>query len=305
MPQDLKSARNLIFPALVTPLTADGKIDRASVERLVDHLYSRGVGGLYVTGSTGEGIYLDVASRRMMVELTVAMSRGRGQVIAHVGAIEGSLAFELAVHAAEAGADAIASIPPFVGGYTWEEVHGFYSRLCQVSPLPVVGYYIPGLSGQPISIDQLAQLAELKNLAGFKVTDVNLYTIDRLLGRLRPDQLIFNGPDELLALGMSLGAHGGIGTTYNVMPELIVEIGAAVRAGRLAQAIVLQKRANDVIEALLKYQGLAATKQILVWQGLIAGATCAAPRASLDAAQQADLFERLSKTAIADTLTQR
>ena len=305
MPQELSSARNLIFPALVTPLTADGKVDRASAERLIDHLYTCGVGGLYVTGSTGEGIYLDVASRRTMVELAVAMSRGRGQIIAHVEAIEGSLAFDLAVHAAQVGADAVASIPPFVGGYSWEEIHGYYSRLCQVSPVPVIGYYIPSLSGQHISIDRLAELTELKNFAGFKVTDVNLYSIDRLLGRLRPGQVIFNGPDELLALGMALGAQGGIGTTYNIMPKLILEIADACRAGKLAQAVVLQKRANDVIEALLNYQGLAATKQVLVWQGVIADATCAAPRASLNATQQADLLARMLKTAIADTLTHR
>jgi N-acetylneuraminate lyase len=305
MPQNLASARNLIFPALVTPLTPEGKVDGASTEKLIDNLYSRGVGGLYVAGSTGEGIYLDVASRRAIVEMAVAMSHGRGQVIAHVGAIEGCVAYDLAVHAAQVGADAVASIPPFAGGYSWDEIHGYYRRLCQVSPLPVIGYYMPGLSGQAFSTDRLAELAELKNFAGFKVTDVNLYTLERLLRRLRPDQIVFNGPDELLALGLSLGAHGGIGTTYNVMPELILEIAAACRAGRLAQAVELQHRANDVIEAIITYQGLAATKQILVWQGLIANTTCAAPRASLNAAQQADLLARLAKTAIAETLTHR
>jgi N-acetylneuraminate lyase len=305
MPQNLASASNLIFPALVTPLTPEGKIDGASAERLIDHLYSRGVGGLYVTGSTGEGIYLDVDSRRNVVELAVAMSRGRGQVIVHVGAIEGSVAYDLAGHAARVGADAVASIPPFAGGYSWPEIHGYYRRLCQVSPLPVIGYYMPGLSGQTFPIDRLAELAELENFAGFKVTDVNLYTLERLVSRVRPDQIVFHGPDELLALGLALGAQGGIGTTYNFMPELVLEIAAACRAGRLAQAVALQKRANNVIEALLTYQGLAATKQILVWQGLIASATCAAPRASLNASQQADLLARLLKTAIADTLTHR
>ncbi|HEX4148388.1 MAG TPA: dihydrodipicolinate synthase family protein [Pirellulales bacterium] len=305
MPQDLASARNLIFPALVTPLAADGTLDRASAERLIDHLYARGVGGLYVAGGTGEGIYLDVATRRSVVELAVAMSRGRGRVIAHVGAVEGSVAFELAAHAAAAGADAVASIPPFAGGYSWDEVLGYYRRLCRVSSLPVFGYYIPEFCRQRFSIDQLAELAKLENFAGFKITDVNLYTIERVLGRLRPGQLLFNGPDELLALGLALGAHGGVGTSYNVMPDLILEISAASVNNRFREALAGQQRANGVIEALLGFQLLAATKQVLVWQGLIASATCAAPRAMLDASEQAALWERLKPTAIGDTLQRR
>ena len=73
---------NRILPALVTPLTAAGQLDVPSAERLINHLYERSVGGLYVTGSTGEGIYLDFAVRQKIVELAVGMSRGRGRVMA-------------------------------------------------------------------------------------------------------------------------------------------------------------------------------------------------------------------------------
>ncbi len=103
MAQDLLAAPNRILPALVTPLTPDGEVDLASAERLIDHLYNQGVGGLYVTGSTGEGIYLDMDCRRTIVELAVGMSRGRGHVIVHVGAVEGELVFRLAAHAGANG----------------------------------------------------------------------------------------------------------------------------------------------------------------------------------------------------------
>jgi N-acetylneuraminate lyase len=302
MPQNLRAARNRILPALVTPLTPDGKLDVASAERLIDHLYRQGVGGLYVTGSTGEGIYLDVDTRHKVVELAVAMSRGRGQVIAHVGAIEGALAYELAAHAGQAGADAVASIPPFAGGYSWDEIFSFYRRLCESSPLPVVAYYIPGLTGQAISLDKLGMILDLPNVAGFKVTDTNQYIMQRLVTRVRPDQIIYNGPDELLAVGFMMGASGGIGSTYNFMPKLILEIASLSSAGRWAEAIAAQKKANDVIEVLLRFQGMAATKQILYWQGLLASPTCAPPRAMLTEAEQADLRSRLAATAIADTL---
>jgi N-acetylneuraminate lyase len=302
MVQSLLAAPNRILPALITPLTPEGDVDLASAERLIDHLYNQGVGGLYVTGSTGEGIYLDLDCRRTMVELAVGMSRGRGQVIAHVGAVEGELAVRLAAHAARSGADAVASIPPFAGGYSWDEVYGFYRRLSETSPLPVVAYYIPSLTGQALSLDKLAALARLPNVAGFKVTDTNLYIAERLLARLGPEQLIYNGPDELLSFAFMLGVQGGIGSTYNFMPKLILEIAALSAAGRWPEAVAAQRRANAVIEVLLGFQPLAATKQILYWQGLIDSPACAAPRAMLSEADKAELRRRLSTTAIADSL---
>jgi N-acetylneuraminate lyase len=302
MSSSLFTATNRILPALVTPLTADGEVDLASAERLIDHLYSQGVGGLYVTGSTGEGIYLDLDCRRTMVELAVGMSRGRGQVIAHVGAIEGELAFRLAAHAGRAGADAVASIPPFVGGNSWSEVYAYYQRLCETSPLPVVGYYIPSLTGQAHALDNLASLAQLPNMAGFKVTDTNLYTAERLLPRLGPEQIIYHGADELLAFAYMLGTHGGIGSTYNFMPKLILEIASLASAGRWPEAVAAQRKANSVIEALLSVQPMAATKQILYWQGLIDTPICAAPRGMLSEADKASLRRRLAGTVIADTL---
>src|SRR3954469_22313313 len=99
MNNPLLASPNRILPALVTPLTPDGELDVASAERLIDHLYKSGVGGLYVGGSTGEGIYLDVAIRRNIVELAVSASKGRGRVVVHIGAIEAAHVFALADHA--------------------------------------------------------------------------------------------------------------------------------------------------------------------------------------------------------------
>lgn len=302
MPNPLLATPNRILPALVTPLLPDGSLDVTSAERLIDHLYQTGVGGLYVTGSTGEGIYLDFEIRKKLVELTVRMSEGRGVVMVHVGAVQASAAFELAKHAAKAGADAVSSIPPFAGGYSWDEVQAYYAELAKKSPLPVVAYYIPGLTGQPRSLDDLASLLSIPNIGGFKWTEYNLYTMQRLLARFGSDQIMYNGPDEMLAFGLQFGAHGGIGTTYNFMPELILQVAKHAAAGRHAEAVATQIKANEIIEPLLRSHGLAASKQILYWQGLIDHPHCARPRALLTDAQQRDLRERLAKTVIGNTL---
>src|SRR5262245_31917878 len=302
MTNPLLQNQNRILPALVTPLTPDGQLDVKSAERLIEHLYQKGVGGLYVTGSTGEGIYLDFEIRKRIVEIACRLSKGRGNVIVHVGAIQAAKVIELAVHSGKAGADAVSSIPPFAGGYSFDEVKAFYADLGKQSPLPVVAYYIPGLTGQHHSIVNLASLLKLPNIAGLKFTDPNFYTMQRLLTRFGPDQVLYNGQDEALALGLQVGAHGGIGTTYNFMPRLILEIYQHCQAGRYAEAVAAQRHANDIIEALLMFHVVAAAKQILYWQGLIDHPHCAAPRALLTAAQQGQLRDALSTTAIAKTL---
>jgi N-acetylneuraminate lyase len=302
MNNPLLASENRILPALVTPLLPDGTIDVASSERLIEHLYQRGVGGLYLTGSTGEGIYLPDSLRRQIVEIATSLSRGRGTAIVHVGAVQAGQALELAQHASRAGAAAISSIPPFAGGYSWEEIRSFYAELARRSPLPVVAYYIPGLTGQPQPVANLVSLLEIHNIAGYKFTDPNFYTMQRLLARFRPDQVLYNGQDEALALGLQVGAHGGIGTTYNFMPDLILQIASLARAGRPAEALGVQRQVNEIIEALLRFPIVPATKQILCWQGLIDHPNCAFPRAGLTLAQQGQLRELLVGTAIGETL---
>jgi len=302
MPNPLLSAETRILPALVTPLLPDGRLDERSAERLIDHLYAQGVGGLYVTGSTGEGIYLDFEIRKRVVEIAVSRSQGHGQVIVHVGAIQAAKTFELAEHAGRVGAAAISSIPPFAGGYSWDEVHAFYAELGRRSPLPVVAYHIPGLTGQHRSIAELASLLKLPNIAGYKYTAPDMYVLQRLATRFGEGQILYNGQDEALALGLQAGAHGGIGTTYNFMPALFVQLFRHCQARQFTEAQAVQRQINDIIEPLLMFQGLAATKQILVWQGLIDHAACVFPRAALNEAQQRQLRDLLSTTAIAGTL---
>jgi N-acetylneuraminate lyase len=293
---------NRILPALVTPLLPDGRLDERSAERLIEHLYSRGVGGLYLTGTTGEGIYLDFAMRRRIVEIAASLTRGRGTLIVHVGAIQAAAALELAEHAGRVGADAVSSIPAFAGGYSWDEVLAYYTELARHSPVPVVAYHIPMLTGQSQPIANLAAILEIPGVAGLKYTAPDFYVMQRLLLRLQPGQVLYNGQDEALAAGLLVGAHGGIGTTYNFMPDLILQIAREAAGGRHAESMACQRRVNDIIEPLLRFQTLAATKQILVWQGLIDHATCAFPRAPLTPQQQRQLRDLLQTTAIASTL---
>ena len=113
---------------------------------------------------------------------------------------------------------------------------------------------------------------------------------------------VFNGRDEMLAARLLMGADGGIGSFYNLTPELFVGIHAAACEGRWAEARALQQRANALITLTLQFPLFPAIKQILAWSGLDCGA-CLAPRSSLTDLQQRQLRERLTSAGFGDLMT--
>jgi N-acetylneuraminate lyase len=271
-----------ILPATITPLGEKGRFAPAVFERLLERLYDAGVHGVYVCGTTGEGMLQAVAQRQAIVETAVACTpRGR-HVVVHVGAASLDEATALASHAAKAGAHAISSLPPLSAQFAFSEVVRYYESLACASELPLLVYYFPEVSPSIASADQLETLCALPNVLGVKFTDFDLY---RLALATRPDRSIFNGRDEVLAAGLLMGANGGIGTFYNLVPELFVRIYLAAAAGRWEEARVAQQRANELIRVTLRFPVFPAVKQILAWSGLDCG-VCLPPRAPLDSEQQ-------------------
>src|SRR5882757_6020492 len=98
------------WPALVTPFTERNQVNVPVLRKLTDYLIGKRIGGFYVCGSTGEGIYMSVAERKLVLETVIEQTNRRVPVIAHVGTMVASDAAELAQHAQQAGADGVASI---------------------------------------------------------------------------------------------------------------------------------------------------------------------------------------------------
>jgi N-acetylneuraminate lyase len=279
-----------ILPAAVTPFDKDGRFAPAVFERLLERLYSAGVHGVYVCGTTGEGMLQPRGQRQTIVEAAVASTpRGR-HVIVHVGAASLDEALALSSHAAKTGAHAISSLPPLSGQFGFSEVLSYYEALARASDLPLLVYYFPDISQSIASAEQLETVCDLPNVFGVKFTDFDLYRMSVLT---RPQRCIFNGRDEVLAAGLLMGADGGIGTFYNLVPELFVQIYAAAAARRWEDARLAQQRANALIRITLEYPLFPAVKQILAWSGLDCG-TCLPPRAPLTLEQQRRLQETLA-----------
>lgn len=241
-----------IFPALFTPMHSDGRIDHQAVKTLVDKLFEQKVHGLYVGGSTGEGILLSVQERKEVLESAIEATAGRGCVMVHVGAVATGDTIELAQHAQRVGADAISSVPPFTFGKNRPGILGHYNALSQSCDLPLYLYNIPSLTSVEMNLDLIQELAQLPTVKGMKFSSYNLFAEYRIIENM-PDFAVFHGSDETLLYGLMIGAVGGIGLTYNYLPALYVQIYDDFRSRNFARANRLQHLAGRFVDIFLKH----------------------------------------------------
>lgn len=276
-----------IMPALMTAFNGEG-IDRPSVARLIHKMKENGVDGLYVGGSSGEMVLCSVDERKALLE-TVMENKGNLAVIAHVGSLSTADTTILAAHAKECRADAVSSVTPLYYKYSFAEVKNYYRRIAEASELPVIIYNIPAITGSSYGYDQLCELLEIDGVQGMKFTSSDFYLLNRLVNTY-PEKVFYNGSDEMLLSGLAAGAHGGIGTTYNFMPELIVRIHECFKAADIAGAQEAQCVVNSVIATVLKHGVLPASKYMVSLSGIPYG-ECREPFLPLDENAKADLYE--------------
>jgi N-acetylneuraminate lyase len=276
-----------ILPAVLTPFTAEGTPDLAALRGLIARLYDAEVDGLYVCGQTGEGLVQSVAMRQAVLETALECSPAGKTVIAHVGAARMEDALALSAHAARAGAHAVSSLPP-MGQYGVEEIRSYYATLAAASRVPLVLYYFPE-AAPALRAEQVAELCALPNVAGVKFTSFELHRIAELN---RAGAFVLNGRDEVLAAGLLMGACGGIGSFYNLVPELFVALRRAQQRGAWHDARQLQDRINDLISLVLRFPMIPAIKKILEWSGLPCGGALA-PRRGLTEAEEVRLRAEL------------
>jgi N-acetylneuraminate lyase len=288
-----------IIPAAVTPFDAEGRFDERAFERLLARLYSAGVHGVYLCGSTGEGMLQPVEQRKAVTEAAVRSSPEDKQVIVHVGANTTAEALELARHAAAAGAQTISSLPPLAGNYSFAEIRRYYQQLAAASDLPLLVYYFPEVAPAVKTADQILELAAIDNVVGLKFTEYDLYTMLRLKQR---GACIFYGRDEMLSAGLLLGADGGIGSFYNVIPGLFLDLWDLARSGAWAEMKDLQQLINDFITITLRYPLFPALKAILGWTGIDCGPCLAPRREYLTETEKASLREELTKAGLIESI---
>ena len=256
---------NGVIPAMITCFDESGAFDERRQRMLTEFLIQKGVDALYLTGSTGEAFLMDGAERCAVVDAVIDQAGGRVPIIVHVGDIGTKKSIRLAEHAYRAGADALSSVPPFYFHFSEDEIYSYYEALSNATPLPMIVYNI-ALAGI-VSTDSIIRLSSLPNVKGLKYTLPTHHEIMRLKQELGRDVMIYSGCDEMAMSGLTFGSDGIIGSFYNVIPEIFLQMTQAVRENDLARMEKCQQVADAIILFVLKFPYFSAIKKMLQWMG--------------------------------------
>lgn len=270
-----------VFSALLTPYTADDKINGKSVKKIIDFNLAKGINGFYVGGSTGEGMLLTVEERKQLFKYAAESNAGRGTMIAHVGTINTNHAIDMAKYAQDMGYDAISAVAPFYYGFSYEAIKGYYNDIANSVDIPMIMYNFPNANGFQFNKERAEDMFKNKKFIGIKHTTSDLFALQQFK-TMECDPLVYNGFDEILVAGLSMGADGGIGSTYNFMPQKYVDMYRLFNEGNIKQAQKIQYEANEIITMLIKYGVFATEKGILEEMGIEMGG-CRKPFTELSA----------------------
>ena len=261
-----------VAPAMATPLVpGTHTVNTAVVPQLVNFLLDKGVKGLFIGGTTGEGTQLDDDQRRALHEAAVAAA-GRAPVLLHVGAQRTEAAVALTRHAVTLRPAAIVAMTPTFYGLSDDALARYYHAIADAAPdTPLFLYDIPQFAVNGIGPALLARLAaELPSLAGLKTSRVDIQIVRQLIDALPPDRILLAGNESAALASLALGADGLISGLSTAIPEPFVALTQAVAAGQLDEARAWQRCINRLL-AVLGGARIGGIKAILNQRGIPVG----------------------------------
>jgi len=236
--------------AITTPFDAQGKIDYARFESLIERYLAAGVHGFVLSSGTGMHVYLSKDESKELVAFGAKVINGRARVIAQTSALLADEVVERTRHAKDCGADGVMVLPPFFEGPTDDQgIIDFYSSVSETG-LPIIGYNVPQAVGVEVTPDLFKQLSEIPNFVSVKDSSGDLAAQASLVRTGLPTM---NGADPLVPYALFAGAAGLIWGGANMAPKTCV---ALVNAAHACQW--------DEVQQIWK---ALAPVMSLIWQG--------------------------------------
>lgn len=289
-----------VVVSLLTPFSDDGSavnIDDLQVH--VEWLISKGIHGLFVAGTYGEGPLLTHAERRTLLERVVAGADRRVQVLAQTGCMTTSETVELTRHANAAGADAAVLVAPWYYAYDDLSLYTHFATVAAAVPdFPIYLYNSPAYARNAITPALAARLAQAHpNVRGVKDSSKSLATTAEFVTALGPSASVLVGTDGQVLPALHSGAAGAVSAVANVYPELLLEVYDRYRSGGGLAAQAAQDRLSAVREVLKGAAGIALYKYALPLRGLPSGGL-RLPARELTAGEQRNLHNRLASLGV-------
>lgn len=257
-----------IIVASVTPFRK-GQIYKEGFDSLIEFLASKKVSAIFVCGTTGEGMIMNMTQRKKTAE--IAVQSGKLPVIVQVGTNNLEDTIELTKHAKDIGAVATASITPMFYPYTSDGLASYFLEVARSSDLPIFVYSNPSRSGVKISIETLAKIFKEgpSNLVGVKESSADMTYLGRVVQTL-DGRMVFNGADTCFLPGLVLGTSGQVSGYASLCPELYVELYDAWTRGDIKKSQSLQVKISKV-KAMLETPYIQPIKEGLKMRSIDIG----------------------------------
>ncbi len=260
--------------ALVTPMHADGQVDVACLEKLVEFHVENGTDAIVAMGTTGESATLDEKEHCEVVKQVVEFVKGRIPVIAGTGSNSTTEAISLTQCAARAGADACLLVTPYYNKPTQEGLYQHFKAVAEAVDIPQILYNVPGRTAVDMLPETVQRLAEIKNIVGIKEATGDLARAVDIIERCADAQkyaefAVYSGDDATAMDAILKGAKGDISVTANVAPQAMHEMCAAALAGDKALALQINQKLMGLHETLFVEANPIPVKWALAEMGLI------------------------------------
>ena len=260
-----------VFPYLVSPVDAQGRVLREVLASLVEHLIDAGVHGLTPLGSTGEFAYLTLAQRLEIVATVVAAARGRVPVIAGVAATTTADAVDQARRVAELGADGILAILEAYFPVPEAGVEAYFRAIADATELPVVLYTNPQFQRSDLSLPVIRRLADVSNIVAIKDASTNTGRLLSIINETEGRLSVFAASAHIPACVMMIGGVGWMAGPACLIPRQSVRLFDLAQAGDWAATMQLQRELWRVNEVFARHALAACIKGGLQMQGFAVG----------------------------------
>lgn len=294
----ISALKGILLPT-TTPFDRNGQISTPDITSNIKSWSARGVIGFVILGSTGERVHLD--EREYLEVIKVSRAATDSIVIAGAGQQSTINTIKEITNAARAGAQAVLVITPYFyrPAMTQDTLVNYYTAVADASPVPVLLYSMPALTGIKIEPETVARLSEHANIIGVKDSSNDIDGFRLTVELCPPDFAVMTGNGTVLLDALRAGATGGILAVGCVVPEVCVEIFRAFESGELERAKKLQTELTPLASAVTTKYGIGGLKAALDLAGYRGGAVRAPLRPPDDAARAEinELFHRITEFA--------
>lgn len=255
--------------ALVTPFTADGAVDLATVRRLALRQIEAGIDMLVPCGTTGEAVTLEEREYRQVIETVVEAAAGRVPVIAGAGSNSTETTIRNARLADACGVDAVLVVGPYYNKPTQEGYFQHFMHVADAVDCGVVLYNVPGRTGGNITADTQLRIAEHERVIGTKEASANFSQIYDII-RGRPEGFaVLSGDDDLVIAQLAIGMDGVISVAANEVPQEFTSMVHSAQDGDFARAMELHYRLVELLRGNFMESNPIPVKTAMAMMGLI------------------------------------